>query len=214
MRPSNALGSDGYLNLLNSVMLARSEKSHGLGVLVCMNSQIFSSRDVTKTHTLSVDTFASYDFGALGYIVGDTIRIIHSPVCDHTVRTEFSYADIENLDALPRVELLLLHADCDSRVLDLIAETKPSAIVIEAFGHGSVQPVEAHARTLVENGILVIRSTRVSRGPVLESHARWHTMGIIPAGDLPGHKVRLLAQLVILKHGRSVDAMRKALERY
>ena len=115
MRPSNALGSDGYLNLLNSVMLARSEKSHGLGVLVCMNSLIFSSRDVTKTHTLSTDTFASYDFGALGYIVGDTIRIIHSPVCDHTVRTEFSYADIEHLDALARVELLLLHADCDSR---------------------------------------------------------------------------------------------------
>jgi len=46
MRPGTAMSADGMLNLFNAVNVAASQDAHGKGVLVTMNDEINSGRDV------------------------------------------------------------------------------------------------------------------------------------------------------------------------
>jgi L-asparaginase len=54
---------DGPRNLLNAIRICVDPQSKGKGAMLAMNSQINAARDVTKTHTSSVETFKSGDFG-------------------------------------------------------------------------------------------------------------------------------------------------------
>ncbi len=49
MRPGTALSADGALNLYDAVTVAASKDAAGKGVLVTMNDEIQSGRDVSKT---------------------------------------------------------------------------------------------------------------------------------------------------------------------
>ena len=59
MRPATAISADGPMNLLNAVKLAADPKAQDRGVLVALNDQISSGRDVTKSNTTNVATFKS-----------------------------------------------------------------------------------------------------------------------------------------------------------
>ncbi len=62
---------DGPRNLLNAVRICVDTQSRGKGAMIALNDQINAARDVTKTHTSSVETFKSGDFGFLGVIDQD-----------------------------------------------------------------------------------------------------------------------------------------------
>jgi L-asparaginase len=64
-RPASGLSSDAGLNLLNAVRVAGSREARGLGVLVLLNDEIQSARDVTKSSTLRLEAFRSHDLGML-----------------------------------------------------------------------------------------------------------------------------------------------------
>src|SRR5262249_53841712 len=70
---------DGPRNLLNAVRIAIDPQSKGKGVVLAMNSQINAARDVTKTHTSSVETFKSGDFGFLGEVDFDRVQYWRLP---------------------------------------------------------------------------------------------------------------------------------------
>src|ERR1700730_18072199 len=70
-RPASALGSDAGMNLVNALRVAGSPAARGKGVLVVLNNEIHPARDVVKTSTYRVQTFRSFDFGALGHVDGD-----------------------------------------------------------------------------------------------------------------------------------------------
>jgi len=89
MRPSTALSADGPINLYNAVLVAGSKEAVGKGVLVCLNDQINSARDVTKTNTSTADTFKSPELGVLGYIQGDRVAFYRLPARKHTLNSEF-----------------------------------------------------------------------------------------------------------------------------
>ena len=59
---------DGPRNLLNAVRICVDPASNGKGAMIVLNDQINAARDVTKTHTSSVETFKSGDFGFLGVV--------------------------------------------------------------------------------------------------------------------------------------------------
>jgi L-asparaginase/Glu-tRNA(Gln) amidotransferase subunit D len=59
MRGSKSPGADGPANLLNAVIVASSADAKAKGVLVTLNDRILAARDVTKTNTFTLDTFAS-----------------------------------------------------------------------------------------------------------------------------------------------------------
>ena len=72
---------DGPRNLLNAVRICVDPQSRGKGAMIALNDQINAARDVTKTHTSSVETFKSGDFGFLGVVDQDRVipRSRHDP---------------------------------------------------------------------------------------------------------------------------------------
>src|SRR5205823_1660204 len=107
MRPSTAMSADGPFNIYNGVALAASKDAAGKGVLISLNDQISSARDVTKTNTTTLDTFRAPDLGFLGYIVGGQPYFYRLTARKHTADTEF---DISNLETLPPVDIIYGYA--------------------------------------------------------------------------------------------------------
>ncbi|MBY0455525.1 MAG: asparaginase domain-containing protein, partial [Burkholderiaceae bacterium] len=68
MRPGTALSADGALNLYDAVSVAASKDATGKGVLVTMNDEIQSGRDVSKTINIKTEAFKS-QWGPLGMVV-------------------------------------------------------------------------------------------------------------------------------------------------
>lgn len=59
MRPGTAMSADGMLNLYNAVAVAGDQQSRGKGVLVTMNDEIQSGRDVSKAVNIKTEAFKS-----------------------------------------------------------------------------------------------------------------------------------------------------------
>ena len=69
MRPGTALSADGMLNLYDAVAVAAAKDARGKGVLVTMNDEIQSGRDVMKAVNIRTEAFKS-PWGALGMGLG------------------------------------------------------------------------------------------------------------------------------------------------
>mgnify|MGYP001369611061 CR=1 FL=1 len=126
MRPASALGTDADLNLYNAIRVAAHPDAAGKGVLVVLNNQIHSGRDVTKTDPLHVETFKDYDMGLLGY--GDPdgeVVFYRSTVRKHTTATPF---DVQQIASLPRVDIVSSYAGSDALLVEanVIDETDKS----------------------------------------------------------------------------------------
>ena len=123
------------MNLLNAVKLAADPKAQDRGVLVALNDQISSGRDVTKSNTTNVATFKSPDLGYLGYIAGGKNYFLRNPAMRHTHQSEF---DVSKLDKLPRVDILYTHASDDRVLADAAIAAGAKGIVHAGSGNGSV----------------------------------------------------------------------------
>ncbi len=68
MRPATAISADGPGNLYNAVAVAASPGAKGRGVLVVLNDEVHSARNVVKTDTTNVETFRSLNRGPVGLV--------------------------------------------------------------------------------------------------------------------------------------------------
>ena len=66
MRAPDALGYEGAANLLDGYRVAADPASRGKGVLVVLNEEINSAREVTKTDAWRLETFQTRGYGVLG----------------------------------------------------------------------------------------------------------------------------------------------------
>lgn len=215
MRPSTALSADGPLNLLNAVRVAAAPESVGKGVLVCLNGIINSARDVTKTNTTAVETFKSFDFGMLGFVVGDEVSYFTQSTRPHTMQTEFSISDFSNRTDLPCVDIIYAHADDDARLVDAAVQTGALGIIHAGTGHGTISDkVQEALFAAAKKGVVIVRASRVVTGPVLNSLARWQDAGFIPARTFSAQKARILLQLLLLRHGNNVAEIAKKFDEY
>ncbi|HSL93266.1 MAG TPA: asparaginase, partial [Bacillota bacterium] len=115
MRPSTALSADGPMNLANAVRVAANVRSRNQGVLVLMNDEVYSARDVTKTNTARLHTFRSPDLGPLGFVDGGEVSYYHSPLKKHTYLSEFQ---LESLSELPRVDIIYSYTGADRILIE------------------------------------------------------------------------------------------------
>ena len=196
-RPSNGLSTDASLNLLNAIRVAGSPHSRGLGVLVAMNSEIHSARDVMKSSTYALDAFASPDFGCLGYAgVDGKIEIYRRPQRPSTLATEF---DPRGLTTLPKVEISYSYAGCDGTAIDAFVAKGANAVVVASMAPGKPSPGEARAALDARRqGVFMIQSSRAGRGRVVE-RTLLRKQGFIAADNLSPQKARVLAMLALTR---------------
>jgi L-asparaginase len=182
-RPPREPDTDGPRNLLNAVRIAASESARGAGVLVTLNDEIHSARDVRKTHSIALDAFKSPWLGPVGYIDGDRVSLAVRPVRRLTLAPE----KIE-----PRVEIIVLAAGSDGALIRAAVESGARGLVIEAFGRGNVPPLVMDAvREARAAGVAVVFTTR-TRGGRVELADEAKALGVVSGEDLDALKARML----------------------
>ena len=196
-RPASGLSSDAGLNLLNAVRVAGSREARGLGVLVLLNDEIQSARDVTKSSTLRLEAFRSHDLGMLGYADPDgRVAIYRRPARRHAPDTEF---DVRGRTELPRVDIAASYAGADGTAIRAFVAAGARAVVSASLPPGVVTPAETEA--LLEarkQGVLVVMSSRAGSGRVLPRTVL-RRQGLVVADNLTPQKARVLAMLALTR---------------
>ena len=193
-RPASALSTDAGMNLVNAVKVAGSPDSRGMGVMVLLNDEIQSAREVTKTSTFRLQTFRTPDFGVLGHADGDKVEFYRKPLRRHMPETEF---DIRALDALPRVDITYAYTGSDGSAVRAFIAAGAKGIVSAGFAPGFAGAGDAEAlRQAVAQGITVIQSTRAGSGRTFRGK-RMREWGFLTADNLNPQKARLLLSLAL-----------------
>ncbi|MBI4183738.1 MAG: asparaginase [Proteobacteria bacterium] len=196
MRPPNGLSTDAGLNLVNAVRVAAAPAARGLGVLVVMNDEVQSAREVVKTMNYRVHTFHTPDLGVLGYADPDgAVEIYRKPVRRHAPGTEF---DVRGLKALPLVDIVASYAGADGRAIRALAQSGSRGIVHAGLPPGGATPAERAAlEEAARAGVLIVEAS-LAVGRVAET-AKMREAGFIAADGLSARKARVLAKLALAK---------------
>ena len=163
MRNINELGTDGPRNVLSSVRVAISEKAKGMGVMVCLNDEIHSAREVTKTYTSNVATFESPGYGPLGIVDEDVVVFFRKSLTRIVL-------DVERIEE--KIALVKTFTGDDGSFLRLVPDLGYKGVILEGFGRGNVPPPVADAvEKVVKKGIVVVITSRCFKGRVLDVYA-------------------------------------------
>ena len=207
MRPGTAMSADGMLNLYSAVSVAGSKDARGKGVLVVLNDEINSGRDVSKMINVRADAFKS-PWGALGMVVEGKNYWFRSLDKRHTVNSEF---DIEKISALPLVEIAYAGGNVTDTAYRAFANAGAKAIIHAGPGNGSVSgtlvPVLQELRG---KGLQIIRSSHVNAGGFVLRNAEQpdDKYDWIVAHDLNPQKARILASVALTATSDSKELQR------
>lgn len=187
---------DGPRNLLNAVRIAVDPQSKGKGAMLAMNNQINAAREVTKTHTSSVETFKSGDFGFIGEVDFDRIVYWRAPLRRQHVPLK--------TDNLPYVEIVPMYGGADGYLVKAALDHAAKGVVIQGLGWGNVnKPMFAAVKHAIAKSIPVVITSRVPSGRVLPNYG-WEGGGktLVDAGavmgdDLSPQKARILLMLLL-----------------
>jgi L-asparaginase len=196
MKNASEFGYDGVTNLVSSIKVCLSPASVGRGTLVVMNDTINSALEVTKTHTMSLDTFKSTEFGPLGIIDQEDV-IYYRNV------TYFKKYELENR-INPDTYLIKAYAGMTGDYIEHLIERGARGIVIEALGRGNLPPQMMDAiDTALHVGIFIVIVSRCYGGRVLDTYGYLGggldltRRGCILGGNFNGQKARILLMLAI-----------------
>ena len=196
MRPATAISADGPANLYNAVKVAVDADSQGRGIMLVMNDDIFSARDVVKSNTENLATFVSPNGAKLGIMAGGRPRFYMQTTRRHTTASQFA---VTANTVLPKVFILYSHAGENGELAEAAMERGAQGIVYAGMGMGSIhQASEAVLLKAAQQGIAVVRSTRSYAGVVEAGLPQWTEAGFLHSDTLPPNKARILLQLGLL----------------
>lgn len=207
MRPGTAMSADGMLNLYNAVAVASSKEAHGKGVLVTMNDEIQSGRDVSKMINIKTEAFKS-PWGPLGMVVEGKSYWFRLPAKRHTMDSEF---DIKNIKSLPDVEIAYSYGNVGDTAYKALAQSGAKAIIHAGTGNGSVSSrVVPALQALRNDGVQIIRSSHVNAGGFVLRNAEQpdDKYDWVVAHDLNPQKARILAMVALTKTNDSKELQR------
>lgn len=207
MRPATAYSADGPANLLDACSVAACPGAQGRGTLVVMNGRIHSGLWVTKRHVSSVEAFDSPLAGALGEVADQAVQWFRTPGRAPTVAWQAPAV-------WPRVDIVVAYAGVDDTAIRAFVAAGAQGIVHAGFGNANTPSAyRTLVQTLPAHGVLVARCARwipgsVTRASVYNDAAH----GILTAGPLPPHKVRIV-MLLGLAHGMNGPALQDWMDR-
>ena len=196
------LGLDGPRNIVGAVRVASSYDPRSGGVMVVMNDEINSAREVVKTDTGKTNAFVSLAYGPLGIIEPDKVIFYR----DSIIREKIPTDKIET-----NIDLIKCVSGMDDRYLQCSLAHGAKAIVLEAFGRGNVPPVLLPAiKTAIEKDVIVVIVSRTYTGRVLPEYGyegggkSLQKVGVIMGGDLRGQKMRIKLMVLFGRYGNPV----------
>ncbi|SMB89067.1 asparaginase [Desulfonispora thiosulfatigenes DSM 11270] len=195
MRSSAEISPDGPKNILDAVKTAYSKDAAGKGVLIVLNEEIHTARDVTKTHSANIKTFASPFWGPIGYVDNDQVIFKRLPLGVQKLNIN---------DLVEDVHLIKLASGVDDTIIKLLVEKGVKGIVLEGLGRGNIPPgVIPGIKLAIAKNIPVVLTTRVHGGRVLDVYGyegggkHLKELGVILAGEISGQKARLKLMLAL-----------------
>ena len=203
MRSNDQYSSDGAANLLAAVQVAAHDDSTGRGVMLVMNNTIHAARHVMKMHTSRTDAFESNHGAALGEVNEASAQaciLFNTPPKRFTPTLNVS----RETQQLPRVDIVSMYTGADETQIYASIAAGARAIIVQAVGASSVNLnlYAAIEQALAQNIAIVIASRSINGfcAPVYGYKGGGKTLaqlGTAFAHDLPAHKARLYAQLLI-----------------
>ena len=164
MRPPNAVGYDGTANLLQAFRVAADPASRGRGVLVVLNDEITSAREVTKTDARTPSAFGARGYGLLGIVDPDRVVFRRQVEWRHTFESEF---DVDQIEVLPRVDVMLSYQDAPGDLIATAVAAGADGLVIAGTGAGAISQAQRGAvRKAMDRGVPVVITTRTGGGRV------------------------------------------------
>ena len=200
MKTSTEPDWDGAKNMLDAIHIINCNNSRALGVLTCLNGEINAASEVTKTHTESVETFHSLDFGAIGFVDRGHVFFNRAP-------RKLECIETENINC--NVDLIKTYSGMDEKFFKFSADSGVDGIVVEAMGIGNVPPKAFNGiKYARERGIPVVLVSRCPAGETLDLYGypgagKWlKKEGVIFSEYLNGQKARIK---LILALGKTTD---------
>ncbi|ARD48869.1 L-asparaginase [Sporosarcina sp. P37] len=188
-RGPTVIGTDAFVNLRQSIILAAHPESRSLGTIALFNERIFSGRYVQKKHASNVDGFTSFGFGYLGIVDQEKVSYYQKPIHRETYTIK---------NPLPAIDLVKCALGSDGKFIDCASESGSKGIIIEAPGRGHAPPyILDSVKRAVEKGIIVILTTSAEEGEVKTVYdfpgSAWSLQneGVILASDYDGKKARI-----------------------
>jgi L-asparaginase len=206
MRSSNEIGADGLYNFISSIKVASCDSAKGKGVLVVLNDEIHTAKNVTKTHSSNISTFQSPQYGPIGIVTKRGILFHHQPV------TEEKYS-INSVNK--RVTLLKAYAGMDSSLFFALKDMKIDGLVIEALGQGNLPPQTIDGvKALLKERVPIVIVSRCFNGIAQDVYGYLgggkylKDLGVIFSNGLNGQKARIKL-LIALQSTKENDSLQK-----
>jgi L-asparaginase len=164
MRNPSTLGYEGAANLLEGVRVAAEPAARGKGVLVVLNDEINSARDVAKTDALRLQTFQSRTHGVLGVVDRDRVVFFRQIMQRHTAESEF---DITSVKQLPRVDIVMVYQDAPGDLIKAAVDGGAKGIVIAGAGEGGTSGTQNEGVDYAaQKSVFVVIGTRAGAGRI------------------------------------------------
>ena len=201
MRNASTLGYEGPANLLEGFRVAADPASRRKGALVVLNDEINAAREATKTDALRLQTFQSRPYGVLGVVDADRVVYYREPLKRRTFESEF---DIASIDALPRVDVLLVYQGAPGDLIKAAVDNGAKGIVVATAGAGATSGTQREGiRYALGQKVPVVITTRTGSGRISMEGRRANpddeTRLLIAGQDLMPVKARVLLMLALTR---------------
>ncbi|MBA2648725.1 MAG: asparaginase [Legionella sp.] len=196
--PQNSLMFDGKKNLYNAIVVASTQFSQSLGVVITLNDTVVSARWATKSKPGLPNDFSAGGSGIIGYIVGEVFHLHMIPKYKHTHESEFS---IRSIHSLPKIFILYAHLGLEAEILDcIINQSSIDGIVSAGYGKGyQTKEVSKVLYKATKKGIPVVRCARAGQSMTNIDVDYDCKYNFILAADLIPHKASILLAVCLSK---------------
>ena len=170
MRNPSTVGYEGAANLLEGVRVAAEPAARNKGVLVVLNDEINSARNVTKSDALRLQTFRSREYGQLGVVDRDRVVFFSQIVQRHNEQIEF---DVSKVTELPRVDVIMVYQGASGDLIKAAVDNGAKGIVIAVAGAGATSGTQNEGLTYAASkGVFIVTSTRTGSGRIAPPQQR------------------------------------------
>ncbi|MHA7209623.1 asparaginase [Arthrobacter sp. MDT1-65] len=196
-RAADSSDPDGPANLRTAIALAASSDARGRGALIVFDGEVFALPGTRKTETTKLRAFGNPDLGSAGSVT-TTGEVLLGPA-----HRRPAPLDIPPADAGIRVDIIACYPGADATLFAAALAAGARGIVLEATGLGNANAELSNAvRDAVQDGVVVVTSTRVHAGPVRGVYGAGggrtlEDVGAVPSGLLRPSQARTLLQALL-----------------